>query len=50
MFPVERDRTQVLRRLNGGGLAANDYYNGQIAELMVYNGQLSKTDVNLVAD
>lgn len=37
-------------RLNGGGMAPNDYYNGQIAELMVYNGQLSVQDMNIVAD
>ena len=37
-------------RLSGGALAPNDYYNGQIAELMVYNGQLSVEDINIVAD
>jgi hypothetical protein len=37
-------------RLNGGGLAPNDYYDGQIAEFLVYNEQLTVDDINVVAD
>jgi arylsulfatase A-like enzyme len=37
-------------RLSGGGLAANDYFGGKIAELLVYNEQLSVEQINLVAN
>jgi endonuclease/exonuclease/phosphatase family metal-dependent hydrolase len=37
-------------RLSGGGLAPNDYYDGQIAEMLIYNDQLSVEDINVVAD
>jgi endonuclease/exonuclease/phosphatase family metal-dependent hydrolase len=37
-------------RLNGGGLAPNDYYDGQIAEFLVYNDQLSIEDINIIGD
>ena len=37
-------------RLNGGGLAPNDYYDGQIAEFLVYNDQMSVEDINIIGD
>jgi hypothetical protein len=35
-------------RLSGGALAPNDYFGGKIAEVLVYNEQLSVEQINLV--
>jgi hypothetical protein len=37
-------------RLNSGALSPNDYYNGQIAEFLVYNEQMSVEDIDVIAD
>jgi arylsulfatase A-like enzyme len=37
-------------RLSGGALAPNDYFGGKIAEVLVYNEQLSAEQVNLVGN
>jgi arylsulfatase A-like enzyme len=37
-------------RLTNGGLAAGDYFKGSIAELLVYNEQMTELQINLVAN
>ena len=37
-------------RLGSGSLAGNDYYVGGLAELLIYNEQMSELQINLVAN
>jgi arylsulfatase A-like enzyme len=37
-------------RLANGSLATSDFYKGQIAELLVYNEQMTELEINLVAN